>query len=424
MTRSRPVLLDVPATGPHAASAWVAAHLGDLVIEPTGASATFRGGQSAADARVAAFDVDGYARDRNEVWPPERRGASGLSPYVRHGLVTLPRLWDHVAGGPVRDRTKFRDELMWQEYARHLYARLGSDTQTSLRYRVPERAGAIPPWPDDHRMACIESITDSLVADGWLVNQSRMWLASHWTVRHGGGWRDGEDWLFARLLDGSRAANRLGWQWTVGSATGSAYAFTRKQVERRAPGMCAQCPRRTDCPITHAGSVGPGAGVDSADPDAAVGPNSLLDAGFDDQRVAGPVEMWSSDGARDPDVVWLTAESMGDDDPALDTNPSLPVVFVFDEVLLARLGLSGMRLAFMVETLAELATHRAVEVWRGDPVAVLADRSVATTFAPVPGWRRRQAAIRPVQVHPWPWLMRPSGAALRSFSAWRRMTSR
>ena len=52
--------------------------------------------------------------------------------------------------------------------------------------------------------------------DGWLVNQCRMWLSSQWTVRAGARWRDGDDAFFTHLLDGSRAANRLGWQWTVG----------------------------------------------------------------------------------------------------------------------------------------------------------------------------------------------------------------
>jgi deoxyribodipyrimidine photo-lyase len=410
--------LDLPDPGPEPAAAWVEAQLGDLAVEPMVPSGRFRGGQSAADVRLDDFDVAGYASNRNEVWPVTRRGASGLSPYVRHGLLTLGRLWDRVDNGPDRDRTKFRDELLWQEFSRHLYARVGPATRSSLRREVPERAGSSPPWPTDGTMACVNAVTGELAADGWLVNQTRMWLASHWTVRHRGGWRDGEDWLFARLLDGSRAANRLGWQWTVGAASTSAYGFSRAQVERRAPGMCAGCARRHDCPIgtwpdqKHDGTGHPGGEVAMPDP--------RLAGGYDDTAVAGPVSMWSAGGDPMPDVVWLTAESMGDRDPALAANPALPVVFVFDDALLARIGLSGMRLTFMVETLAELATRRRVEVWRGNPVGVLAGRQVATTFAPVPGWERKSKAIAPVQVWPWPWLVRPNGAPLRSFSAWRK----
>jgi len=118
--------------------------------------------------------------------------------------------------------------------------------------------------------------------------------------------------------------------------------------------------------------------------------------------------------------VWLTAESLGDADPALAAHPNLPALFVFDAPLLARLRLSASRLGFLAETLADLSTRRQVEVWRGDPVRALAGRSPAVTFAPVPGFTRRAAALQPVEVHPWPWLVRPAGAPLRSFSAWRR----
>ena len=89
---------------------------------------------------------------------------------------------------------------------------------------------------------------------------------------------------------------------------------------------------------------------------------------------------------------------------------------MYDEPLLARLRLSGKRLVFLAETLAELSC----EVRLGDPVTELAGRRLAVTFAPVPGFRRRSAALDVVALHPWPWLRRPGSASLRSFSAWVR----
>ncbi len=65
------------------AVSWVRRHVGHLVAEDATdirGSAAFRGGQSAADAALASFDVTGYAATRNEVWPAQRRGASRLSP--------------------------------------------------------------------------------------------------------------------------------------------------------------------------------------------------------------------------------------------------------------------------------------------------------------------------------------------------------
>lgn len=407
---------------------WVSRHLGDLCCDEVTPSSGFAGGQQAADAALEAFDVTGYAARRNEVWPASRRGASRLSPYIRHGLLTLPRVWHHVGGQgwPGRDLAKFRDELLWQEYSRHLYARLGRATASPLRYQPPmggspaaeaeateapqaDAASAQAALAGAERMACLALVTDELEADGWLVNQTRMWFASHWTVRHGWDWREGEDHFFAHLLDGSRAANRLGWQWTIGAGTGKPYGFSQWQVRKRAPGLCDGCALRQACPIDSWPDVQPLRAVTPED--------SRLRADGDPSAAAGPASARVSDA---PDVVWLTAESLGRADPALAAHPELPAVFVFDEVLLARLRLSGKRLVFLAECLAGIAAERALEVWRGDPVEVLTGRSAAATYAPVPGWRRRAARIHPVAVYPWPWLSSPDGGTLTSFSAWRR----
>lgn len=388
--------------------AWVREHLGDLASgDPTCAPA--RGGQQAADAALAAFEVTGYARRRNTVLPVAARGASGLSPYIRHGLLQLPRVHAYVAGGPADDVDKFRDELMWQEYARHVYARLGDATKRSLRYSVPEDG---PPQrnPWDTDAACLQESWRELTTHGYLTNQARMWLASHWTVREGWGWRDGEDLFFRYLLDGSRAANRAGWQWTVGALTGKPYGFSRWQVRKRAPELCARCPLADDCPIED--------WPDETPP----GPRPFVDP-----RLRRDEEVEYTAGPREPvitgtpDVVWITAESLGDADPALAANPDLPVVFVFDEPLLRRLRLAYPRLVFLAEALADLGQRRDLRLFRGSPAQVLASSGrFAVTHTPVPGWRRVVAEVRPAQIHPWPWLRRPHAGAVTSFTAWSR----
>lgn len=398
--------LPVPDPGPDAAVAFVRTHLADLACDTPAASGAFRGGQTAADAALAALDVTGYARRRNEVWPPERRGASKLSPWIRHGLLDLPTLWDAVADGPTRDRTKFRDELAWQEYARHVYARLGTALGDDLRARPPRPP--VPwedPWPRD--MACMDLTVSELHDDGWLVNQTRMWLSSQWTVRAGARWRDGEDAFFTHLLDGSRAANRLGWQWTIGSGTGKAYGFSRYQVEKRAPQLCAGCDLRDACPIQD----WPAQDTQRLDPPA------LLRSDPDPETTAGPS---STPVDIDVDAVWLTAESLGDADPALAAHPDAPAVFCFDEPLLRRLTLSGKRLVFLTECLADLATRRPVELYRGAVPSELAGRRLAVTHAPVPGFPRRAARLDVVAEHPWRWLFRPRGGRIQSYTAWRK----
>ena len=390
--------------------AWVAENLGDLTLEGAAevtASPRFRGGQRAADSALAAWDAGGYARRRNEVWPVPRRGASGLSPYIRHGLLPLGRVWRHVAGSPGPDRAKFRDELLWQEYARHLYARVGAATGRALRHE-PARADRAwrDPWPRE--MACVGLCRSELERDGWLVNQTRMWLASQWTVRAGAEWRAGEDRFFAHLLDGSRAANRLGWQWTVGAGTGRPYGFARWQVRKRAPGLCDRCALRENCPIES---------FPEPRPPARVTEPEQLAADAEAAATAGPVRALLQG---EPDAVWLTAESLGEADPALAAHPGLPAVFVWDERRLRGWRLSGKRLVFLAETLAEIGARRPLELHRGDPAALLLGRRLAATFTPVPGWRALADLLGPVAVHPWPWLARPHAGSVRSYSAWRK----
>ncbi|KQS00680.1 deoxyribodipyrimidine photolyase [Williamsia sp. Leaf354] len=398
-------------TDDHSATiAWVAEHLGDLAREDPAdiAAGAFTGGQTAADVALASLDITGYARDRNTVLPVNRRGASRMSPYIRHGLLSLREVWDAVSDTPGRDKSKYRDELLWQEYARHLYARVGTDLGESLRYEQPRRPVAPEdrpfggdPWPT--AMNCMSATLDELHDDGWLVNQTRMWMASQWTVRVGASWREGEDEMFAHLLDGSRAANRLGWQWTVGTGSGKPYGFSRWQVQKRSPSLCGECALNADCPIEDWPPSDHGAPLDGPYLGASDIPT-------------GPTEV---DGAG-ADQVWLTAESLGHNDPALAADADRPAVFVFDEPLLRRLRLSGKRLVFLAECLGDIAAGREVEVRRGVVADELDGRSLAATWAPVPGFGRISAQVTPVELHPWPWLVTPRRAPVRSFSAWRK----
>ena len=400
--------LPVPDGGRASILDWVSTYLGDLASGDR-LAAPISGGQQAADAALAAFEVAGYARRRNTVLPVSGRGASGLSPYIRHGLLPLPRVFRHVEGGPRDDVEKFRDELMWQEYSRHLYARLGAATKKSLRFAVREDG---PPRdnPWDVTATCLQESWRELTANGYLTNQARMWLASHWTVREGWGWRDGEDLFFRHLLDGSRAANRSGWQWTVGALTGKPYGFSRWQVRKRAPELCERCPLTHDCPIENW-------------PDERI----LDQRSFVDPRMRRDEDVESTAGPREPvttgtpSVVWITAESLGDADPALAANPGLPVVFVFDEPLLRRLRLAYPRLVFLAEALSDLAQRRDLRIFRGSPAQVLASCGpFAVTHTPVPGWRRVIADAHPSQIHPWPWLRWPHSGSITSFTAWSR----
>lgn len=410
----RPRPLPVSPPGRAAAEAFVTTHLAHLVDRRAAAnqplsSARYRGGQRAADEALARFVVDGYERGLGVAYPQRDRTGSALSPWIRNGLLDLGRVWDHVADGPAADVAAFRWSLLRLERARLRYAAAAVSgaapapvhedrpaNPTAAAGQTPGVASLGAGW--DRQMACVDVALDELADDGWLPAPPRRWLAQ-WCD----GGSDGD--LFRHLLDGTRAVTPPAW-----AAARLGAPVSRWQVERHAPGLCASCDLVTSCPVDHElpTLVAPPAPPVSGDPMA-----GSPEIGIDDGEplpalsadALGPDAPLARDG-RAPDVVWLTAESMGDADPALAAHPDLPAVFVFDEPLLARLRLAPRRLVFLAEHLSDLATRRPVEVWLGSPAAVLAERAVAVTFTPVPGWHRRQASIAPAIIHPWPWLGR------------------
>lgn len=360
------------------------------------------GGQSAADQALANLDITHYANLRSEVLPIQRRGATLLSAYIRHNILTLRQVYDAVKGAPSRDREKFRDELYWQEYARHLYARIGTRLFSNLRYEANWNSAGNG-W--NREMFCIDTLLEELESDGWLVNQSRMWLASHWSVRNEMGWLHGQELMHRELIDGSRAANLLGWQWTVGAGTGKPYGFARWQVEKRAPGLCNKCSLKKNCPIQNFPDEIPSRQLEQ---------DALLDSDPDLKRSTGPI---SAIKIREPEFVLLTIDSLGDADPALAANPSLPAVFVFNETALRKLQLSSRRIGFYLQTLKDLSQRRDLKVYLGDPIEFTESNEVAITFAPVPSFRKYKKLA---EVHPYPWLELPKSASLRSFTSWRK----
>jgi deoxyribodipyrimidine photo-lyase len=363
---------------------------------------SIRGGQTAANDALKHLDISGYANRRSEVFPREDRGATVLSPYIRHNMLTLRDVYQAVRSAPSKDREKFQDELLWQEYARHLYARVGTQLFENLRFEANiNNVG--DGWNRD--MLCIDEVVSELETDGWLVNQTRMWLASQWTVRDDKGWSFGQERMFQHLLDGSRAANLLGWQWTVGSGTGKPYGFSQWQVEKRAPGLCAKCSLVNECPVAEFPE------------EAMLAPserNSLLDADPDVRGTRGPDAPVKNSQA---ESVLLTIESLGDGDPAMAAHPKLPVVFVFNEEALRKLQLSSRRIAFYLQTLQDLSSRRDLTVYIGDPYQYAMENSAAVTFAPVPSFKKFKNLA---EVHPYPWLRTPHAGSIKSFSSWRK----
>ncbi len=193
--------------------------------------------RSAALARVSRVRPAVYAKTRNHL----EGAVTGLSPYLTHGLLTLPEVLAQLLRSErLTVEHKLVYELGWREFFRHAWAHAGEGILQSIHPGpLPDDAYA-PVLPDDIRRGCtgvpvIDQAVRTLYATGTLHNHARMWLASYVVhVRHIH-WRAGADWLVAHLLDGDLASNHLSWQWVAGTGSHKPYLFNADNVARYAP---------------------------------------------------------------------------------------------------------------------------------------------------------------------------------------------
>jgi deoxyribodipyrimidine photo-lyase len=193
--------------------------------------------RSAALAHIARVRPAAYARTRNHL----DGAVTGLSPYLTHGLVTLPEVLAGVLQRePLEVQHKLVFELGWREFFRHAWGHAGDAILQSLHAGPLPDAAYAPLLPADIRQArtgvpVIDEAVRTLYATGTLHNHARMWLASYVVHLRHVHWRAGADWLVAHLLDGDLASNHLSWQWVAGTGSHKPYLFNADNVARFAP---------------------------------------------------------------------------------------------------------------------------------------------------------------------------------------------
>lgn len=193
--------------------------------------------QAAARARVAAVRPAAYARTRNAIEGDVTR----LSPYLTHGLITLPQVLAGVLQrGPLPVQHKLVYELGWREFFHHVWQHDGEAIFESLHEGVLPDAAYSRELPADIRQGAtgvpvVDEAVRTLYATGYLHNHARMWLASYVVHLRKVHWRAGADWLYGHLLDGDLASNHLSWQWVAGTGSHKPYLFNADNVERYAP---------------------------------------------------------------------------------------------------------------------------------------------------------------------------------------------
>jgi deoxyribodipyrimidine photo-lyase len=205
----------------------------------------FLPGRGEALDRADRVDPARYALTRNYL----NGDATRLSPYVTHGVITVPELIARIhARSALGWDDKLAFEFGWREYFHHVWARLGEDIWCEP-HPPPSRdeQGYAHDVPDDIRtattgVAIIDQQVRDLYRTGYLHNHARMWIASYVVHIRKVSWAAGARWMYAHLLDGDIASNTLSWQWVAGTWTGKPYLFNADNVARYARGAPG-----TDC---------------------------------------------------------------------------------------------------------------------------------------------------------------------------------
>ena len=229
--------------------------LRDQFPEATGTLSPIRGGRDAADKRLKRIDAPRYAKTRNHL----RGAVTELSPFIRHGVLTLAEVRDTVFDRISRrdDGVKLINELGWRDFWQRMWMDLGDDINTSQEDLKTghDSASYARELPEDIReghtgLACMDGFRDDLTTRGWLHNHARMWMAAyvvHWRRVH---WKAGADWFLEHLLDGDPASNHLSWQWVASSFSHKPYFFNKTNLERFSDGRyCRSCSSTGSCPF-------------------------------------------------------------------------------------------------------------------------------------------------------------------------------
>jgi deoxyribodipyrimidine photo-lyase len=199
----------------------------------------FEPSYASAHSRAAHTSPSHYARTRNAL----DGGVTGLSPYLTHGIISLPEVARTVgAKHALGYGDKLVFELGWRAFFQHVWASAAqpdailADMRPANVWRG-QYANVLPADITEGRtgVKAIDAAVRQLYATGYLHNHARMWLASYCVHLRKVHWRAGADWLYAHLLDGDLPSNHLSWQWVAATFSSKPYVFNASNVAKFAP---------------------------------------------------------------------------------------------------------------------------------------------------------------------------------------------
>lgn len=200
----------------------------------------FAAGAEEGRRRLDAFlarGAAGYARLRDRL---DRESTSGLSPYLRFGIVSpravAVRALQALSSNNENHETRegidaWLNELIWRDFFLHVLYHFPQARQGAFRQKYAELA-----WrngEEEFEAWCqgrtgypvVDAAMRQLQQTGWLHNRARLIVGSFLVKDLLIDWRWGERYFMQHLIDGDPALNNGNWQWIAGTGTDAAPYF-------------------------------------------------------------------------------------------------------------------------------------------------------------------------------------------------------
>lgn len=312
------------------------------------------GGRSQALKKLNSIDIQSYSKNRNFL----NGSVTHLSPYLRHGCITLKETYDFVTKHFGAQADKLVYQLAWRDYWHKVWHELGNGIFSEIE--PPKVAIGHIPLPEDIQqgkmgLPCMDAAVHDLLATGYVHNHARMWLASYIVHHRKIDWRAAADWFENYLLDGDLASNHLSWQWVTSTFSSKPYFFNKETLGRyTGEKFCAGC--KADCPFD----------ASYEQLNVRLFDSTLVPIAKQYPITSVPRQMAAGQPAKG---VYIHDEMLNASHPLVKM--PFPKIFVFDPQLYGQWPIN--RLQFVADCLSEIS---GIEVWVGDTYQVLMQRGV------------------------------------------------
>ena len=310
---------------------------------------SFRGGRQEALSKLNAVKGSTYGQTRSFL----NGGATHLSPYFRHGCITIKEAVTNVNERFGLTSQKLLNEFAWREYWRTVWYVHGMNILFDMQ--SPKVSLSFNDLAEDIKTAntglpCMDGFIKTLMVEGYVHNHARMWLAAyivHWRKTD---WQKAAFWMHDLLLDGDYASNHLSWQWISSTFSHKPYFFNQENLAKYTNNQyCETCEAR--CPFK--------------DSYENLEKQLFKPTQQPARQLKSTQPIVENKTLGNQTIVWVHDEMLRSNHPLLQQ--SHEKVFIFDPDFYQ--GWSTMRLQFIADCLVEMPI---VKVWIGNPSEIFA----------------------------------------------------